>query len=139
MHKRYPVMLILALCLLTALGCGSKAINYTVDYGTSEIYTNKDMEKAIDAIFDEFNDFEDRCTMINISYAGDEEVTKENLDYCNALGQEKTEYVDCIVFQTTFRTPMKTKGAFNSNTTYDWTWYLAREEGKDWVVLTFGY
>ena len=36
------------------------------------------------------------------------------------------------------RSPIFGGGGFNSNFRYDWSWYLARTENGEWVVLTWG-
>ena len=47
--------------------------NYEVDYGTSELYSKEDMDSAIAAIMNEFNnEWQVKCEMHKIYYAGDE-------------------------------------------------------------------
>lgn len=124
------------LFLLCFCGC-SDVSNFGVDYGNSQIYTKKDMNKAIDKIVDEFRTW-DGCVLYSIEYAGDEKCEKE-LEYCRELGDNE-DFTQCIVFTSSFRSPVNGGGAWYPNQVYTgWDWYLAREENGGWVLLTWGY
>lgn len=49
-----------------------------------------------------------------------------------------TLYDEYIVFRMQFRSPVFGGGAWNANFRYDWSWYLARTEGGEWDLLTWG-
>lgn len=113
--------------------------NAEINYGNSERYSKEDMDSAIRVVFNEFktwNGFE----LYSISYAGDEICFDEDeLEYCNSL-REDAEFVDCIVFYSSFHTPSGCDNGFNSNEDYTgWNWYLAREADGEWQLLTWGY
>ncbi len=111
--------------------------DFTVDYGESEIYTKEDMENAVEEIMNVFNSFDSKCDMYSIKYCGDETSVK-NVGYCNELSNVTMD--ECIVFESTFKTPGNAGGGFNSNFVYEgWKWYLARQKDGEWVVLTYGY
>ncbi|MBQ7043687.1 MAG: hypothetical protein IJN78_03685 [Clostridia bacterium] len=112
--------------------------NAEISYGISAKYTVEDIHSAMEVVFDEFrtwNGFE----LYSISYAGDEEcLDKDQLEYCNSL-RENAEFVDCIIFYSSFRTAPNDEG-FEDNEDYSgWSWYLAREKGGEWQLLTWGY
>ncbi len=137
--KKITAFIVVFAMFLSLAACGQK--DYSVVYGKSEIYTKKDMDSAIAAIMKSFNAWDTKCTMYSISYAGDDRVTQENLEYCNSLSQKSgIVYDECIVFESSFHTPKLDSQAFTPDETYTgWTWYLARVSDGNWVVLTSGY
>lgn len=112
--------------------------NAKIDYAVSEKYSKEDMDSAIQPVFDEFrtwNGFE----LYDIKYAGDSECDKDELDYCNSLSSGKN-FVECIVFYSSFHTAKNCDNGFNSDEDYiDWSWHLAREADGEWELLTWGY
>ncbi len=108
----------------------------SIDYGTSDIYSRQDMNEAIDLIKEEFYSW-DGCKLYSINYTDDNFCQRE-LEYCNTLAKEGVTYDECIVFRMQFRSPVFGGGAWNANFRYDWSWYLARTEGGEWELLTWG-
>ena len=112
--------------------------NASIDYGTSEIYTEDDMEEMVDLIEEEFSTW-NGCELHALRYGGDELANEENLQYVNSMRDDKS-FVDCAVFQGDFHSPVEDKGAWDPDTEYtDWNWWLAREEGGNWELITWGY
>lgn len=130
MKKLFALIVVLSVLLLSA--CGTEP---EIDLGDSAVFSEGDRMAAVDVILDQFNSWEG-CKMYSVSYAGDE-VSSENLDYVRSLDEEK-DFTECIVFDTSFRSPIRGGGAWNANTVYDWTWYLAREADGEWHLLTWG-
>ena len=108
----------------------------SIDYGTSDIYSKEDMEAAIALIKEEFYSWEG-CKLYSIYYTDDSFCQKE-MDYVNTLADDGVIYTECIVFRTHFRSPIFGGGAWNANSDYDWSWYLARTDSGDWDLLTWG-
>lgn len=108
----------------------------SIDYGTSDIYSRQDMNEAIDLIKEEFYSW-DGCKLYSINYT-DDNLCQGELEYCNSLAKEGISYDECIVFRMQFRSPILGGGAWNANFRYDWSWYLARTEGGEWELLTWG-
>ncbi len=108
----------------------------TIDYGTSDLYTTEDLDEAIAVIREEFDRMEG-CELHSLTYAGDE-ASLEELDYCNSLADRET-YVDSLLFRSSFRSPKEAIGAWEPDTEYTWTWSLARTDGGEWVLVTYGY
>ena len=108
----------------------------SIDYGSSEIYSRKDMDEAITLIKDEFFSW-DGCKLYSIYYTDDDFCQRE-IDYVNTLADDGVVYTECIVFRTRFRSPVFGGGAWNANCEYDWSWYFARTDGGEWDLLTWG-
>ena len=111
--------------------------DFVVDYKTSDLYTEDDMNKAIDVILREFNTWEG-CVMKEIKYTDDQKC-EDNLSYINSLAVD-TKYDECIVFTSTFHSPVEGGDAWEPDYDYgNWEWYLGRTDGGDWDLLTWGY
>lgn len=108
----------------------------SIDYGSSDIYSRNDMNDAIALIEEEFYSWEG-CKLYSIYYT-DDSLCQRELDYVNELADDNVIYNECIVFRTRFRSPVVNAGAWNPNSEYDWSWYLARTSGGEWELLTWG-
>ncbi|MBQ2040682.1 MAG: hypothetical protein II482_00890 [Lachnospiraceae bacterium] len=113
-----------------------------IDFGDSKEFTKSDLEAAAENIMNEFDTWEG-CEMHKLSYAGDEAFSLENLDWLNEIAKEdgKDEaYTECICFLSDFHSPKKASGAWEKDKEYeDWQWWLARAEGGEWELVTWGY
>ena len=94
------------------------------------------MDEAITLIKDQFYSWEG-CKLYAIYYTDDSFCQRE-VDYVNTLADDGVTYTECIVFRTRFRSPIFGGGAWNANFEYDWSWYLARTDGGEWDLLTWG-
>ncbi len=134
--KRTVCLMLAAILLGLSLSACTNDV-FMKKYGTSELYSKHEMNAAVDAIMRSFRNWDDDCRMIEVEYAGDE-VSLENLDYCNSLSQGET-YDACIVFVTAFRTSSRT-AALNPNDYYTgYKWFLARSGWGAWKVVACGY
>ena len=52
-----------------------------------------------------------------------------------------TEEMDeCIAFESSFHSPTTPQGGWDVDSEYtEWQWWLARPEGGEWKLLTWGY
>ncbi len=110
-----------------------------VDLGTSEIYSEEDLQAAADVILNEIKTWDSVKEVYTVSYCGDE-ISSGNLDYCNILSD--TEQIQCVVFESSFHTVKLSaeSDGFNTDSRYDdWQWYLARTVDGEWKLLTWGY
>ena len=136
-------MNIIVCCSLTeAAGDISKV---RIVYGVSEIYSHEDIDSAIAIIKEMFSKW-DGCELHSIRYTDDDYCnTKKNIGWMNELAESrgyKPNFNQCIAFFSNFHSPKSEE----SNTTFetdaeyeDWSWYLARTEGGEWKLITFGY
>ena len=104
---------------------------------TSKTFTQADMDAAIALINAEFNTWKG-CELYGIRYAGDAENNAENLKWLNDLKDKK--YTACMLFFSDFHSPVEGGGAWEPDQDYnDYQWWLAREDGGDWELVTWGY
>ncbi|MCB6991552.1 hypothetical protein LI187_13810 [bacterium 210820-DFI.6.38] len=113
-----------------------------MDYGTSSIYSKADMDAAIKIIMKEFEAFEG-CELHSLSYVSDEKCnTAENIAWMNQCKatDDPEVFTQCIAFDSNFHSPMMDSGAWNPDEEYtDWEWWLARSDGGEWKLMTYGY
>ena len=117
-------------------GCMA-AKSVSVNYGTSKLYSVVEMEKAIEAVKEDFTKLEG-CRLYSLSYAGDERC-KQELEYANKGRSQDDLYTECIVFDSVFRSPHAGGGAWEANKKYYWSWILAKTANGGWMVINKGY
>ena len=140
--KRTIAAVLCAAMLLLLAGCGKgNTSNVKIDYGTSSVYSQKEMDAAIDVIKKQFRSFAD-CELHSLSYMSDEECNDaDNVKWMNELRTEdqKEAFTQCIAFHSSFRSPKDGGGAWEADQEYTWSWWLARSEGGQWKLMTWGY
>ena len=110
----------------------------TIDSGESTLYTEGELAEAAVQIKCKFASFEG-CELHALRYAGDDCNSGENLAWLNGLDEGK-HYIQVAEFLSDFHSPAEDGGAWEADTEYtDWQWWLAREEGGGWELLTWGY
>ena len=115
-----------------------EAPDVEIDYGTSKLYTEQEMDEAVVQIREEFDSWKG-CELHSLQYAGDECNTKENVDWLNSLG-DGHEFVECIEFVSEFHSPVEGGGAWEADEEYTgWQWWLGRSEGGSWELVNWGY
>ncbi len=133
--KRFVVLCIILSLTLSLVGCSNNTSNVSIDYGTSELYTNEDIDKAIEMVKKEFSSF-DGCELYSLSYAGDE-VSTEELERINA--KSDNEYTAYIVLNSRFQSPKQNSGGWEPDTEYTWRWYVAKDNRGNWELTGYGY
>ena len=104
----------------------------------STLYTDKELYDAMLAVKCQFAAFAG-CELHSIRYGGDEANTQENIKWVNELAEGKNFTQVCEIL-TDFHSPTEPYGAWETDKEYkDWQWWLARTEGGDWQLLTWGY
>lgn len=117
-----------------------------VDYGTSELYTEADIDSALGAVLTEFSGWKG-CTLKRFAYAGDEACGADEIAYANELREanmpDLPAFDQVIVFVSDLRSPSAEDAegtAWEPDTDYtNWSWHLGRT-GADgaWQLLTWG-
>ena len=109
-----------------------------IDYGTSQIYTQEELEEAVIRIKCEFASWEG-CELHKLSYAGDEANNAENLEWLNDH-EGGGSYTRAAEFLSDFHSPVQAAGAWEPDEEYkDYQWWLARTDGGDWEIVDYGY
>ena len=135
-----------SVCFATTRKSDNKVeYHFTCDYGSSKLYSREDMDEAIQTIMNEFNHWKG-CEMHSIRYGSDQTCSEsENLSWLQELenaNDNKETFTECIMFESDFHSPKDEKDAvaFNADFEYnDWQWWLARSEGGQWKLMTWGY
>ena len=99
------------------------------------MYSQKEINSAIDVIKKEFKRDWKGCTLKEIHYAGDK-VSKEHQEFAERYNADEV-----IVLVSTFDVDESGgDGSLNPNSTYtDWNWILVRKNGGKWKHVDHGY
>ncbi|MCD7949275.1 MAG: hypothetical protein LUG12_03295 [Erysipelotrichaceae bacterium] len=126
--KIKKIILVLLMLLITAC-------SYEDKMSISDIYTDEDIEGAIDVVKDYFQEYFIDCTFQEISYIGDS-YEDEFIEY--ALNYEAKE---AIILTSSFKTGESGgDGSLNQNEIYeDYLWILVRNENEQWQHVDHGY
>ena len=134
--------------ILLMAGCGtlSAVKGLQINYGNSSIYSQNDMDSAISLIENKFDNEKGwkKCGLHSITYGGDNECNYDNLKWMNELeaaNANQAHFDQVIMFKTDFRSPLYDPGGtWNTNQEYtNFGWWMARENGGDWKIMTWGY
>lgn len=134
--KILPALIILAIISLIYVYAfdPGKTSDCNVVSIESDVYSQEDYEQACAVVFRYFKGFIG-CTMIEIRYAGDDEL--------DAMKEWAKEYGmdEVIILESDFTTDSKGgDGSFNPNDTYTgWNWILARDKNGRWKHKDHGY
>ena len=133
MKKR---MLIILLCAVTALclaGCRGDVGETAYQIGESSLYSEEEIQAAMDAAVREFrNEYQD-CKLLDIRYDED----KTLLERAYRIEQGKESRV--MVLLSDFEVGDNADSGFNPNDTYrNWQWILGND-GTGWKLLSCGY
>ena len=132
--KRFWLMFCLLALFLSACG-GGNASEVQVITGESEIFTEREIEDAMEVAMNHFRREFDGCTMTKIEY---------NESQSRGAAAEWAQYYGAdegIVLYSSFDVAASGgDGSFNPNSTYsNWQWVLTRNKGENWVLRTWGY
>ncbi|MBR3841167.1 MAG: hypothetical protein IKM20_08535 [Erysipelotrichales bacterium] len=133
--KKLISLFLMLICIFGLVGCGGNVSNVEIIDYSSEIYTDAEIESAIDVTLDYFKKEFEGCTLTEITYLGDEELS----GYQEFADRNDAE--DVIVLVSTFDVDDSGgDGSLNPNSTYrNWKWILVRTDGGKWVHVDHGY
>ena len=115
-------------------------LDVKIDYGSSSVYTKKEMKEAIKVIKREFISWKG-CKLHSLTYLSDDCNNEKNLSWMNSLrkADDKGEAItQCIMFEGTFRSPKNGGDGWEPDREYTWSWWLARSEDGRWKLMTWG-
>ena len=102
-----------------------------VHYNNCTVYSKEDIDSAAQVVIEQADSMEDSM-LFSLKY-----ITADELEYCRSLNKD-ADYVESIAFASVLRGPI-IGGPVSSNRLHTWTWHLAREQGGEWELLTWGY
>ena len=122
--------------MLTACGSGGNIDNVKVsDWKPSEIYTDNDIESAIQTVKDYFKREFKGCTLTKVGYVGD--------TFSDTFNEWADQYHadEAIVLYSSFDVDSSGgDGSLEPNSTYEnWQWILVRSANGGWKHVTHGY
>lgn len=127
--------IILAVVIFTLAACGGNVSNVKVTAYDSELYTDADVQAAINVAKAYFKKEFSGCTLTEITYAGDEKIQ----GYAEWADRNNADEV--IVLSSSFDVDGSGgDGSLNPNSTYEnWNWILVRCKGGRWKHVDHGY
>ena len=130
------IALVLALvCVIGLVACGGNVKNVKITDYSSEIYSDAEIENAINVAINYFEKNFEGCTLTEITYLGDDE-----LDNWQEFA-ERNNADDVMVLVSSFNVGASGgDGSLNPNSTYtNWKWILVRTNGGKWEHVDHGY
>ena len=111
-----------------------------IDYGTSELYNQEDLEEAAIQIKCSFASWKG-CELHSLRYAGDECCTEENIAWLNSHEGVTEKYTQVSEFLGSFHSPVESGlSAWEPDYEYtDYQWWLGRTENGGWEIVDSGY
>lgn len=129
------MFMFMMMLLLTACGGGNIRKVEIPDWGTSKIYTDDEIESALQTVKNYFAKEFDGCTLTKLYYPGDT-YSDEFQEYAQKYNAD-----EAIIFYSSFDVDSSGgDGSLNENSTYeDWKWILIRNKGENWEHADHGY
>ena len=126
---------LLIILILSLSACGGNVKNVNIVDVDSDIYSETEINDAIDMVLKFFKDNFGGCSLKEIQYVGD--------DYHEEFEEWADQYKaeQAIVLVSLFDVDSSGgDGSLNPNSTYDnWKWILTRDDNKEWILQTWGY
>ena len=133
--KKIVCIILCSLLVFSLSACGGDISRVNTHNVNSEIYSQEDINAAIDTIKKEFMMNWGGCTLTEIYYAGDDR-SKDHQDWADRNNADEV-----IVLLSSFNVDSSGgDGSLNPNSTYsDWNWVLVRTSGGQWQHVDHGY
>ena len=133
--KRFLSLLLAAVLLLALAACGGNVKDVQTKAVASEMYTQNDIDAAIDVIKKDFSRSWKGCTLTEISYAGDD-VSREHQDWADRNNADEV----LVLTSTLDVDESGASPSLNPGQTYTrWMWILVRTNGGTWQHVDHGY
>ena len=133
--KQLIAFILALVCVIGLVACGGNVKNVKITDYSSEIYSDAEIENAIDVAIDYFEKNFEGCTLTEITYLGD-----DKLDDWQEFA-ERNNADDVMVLVSSFSVGASGgDGSLNPNSTYtNWKWVLVRTDGGKWKHVDHGY
>ena len=133
--KQLIAFILALVCVIGLVACGGNVKNVKITDYSSEIYSDAEIENAIDVAINYFEKNFEGCTLTEITYLGDDE-----LDNWQEFA-ERNNADDVMVLVSSFSVGASGgDGSLNPNSTYtNWKWVLVRTNDGKWEHVDHGY
>ena len=133
--KKLIALVLALICVIGLVACGGNVKNVKITDYSSEIYSDAEIENAIDVAINYFKKNFEGCTLTEITYLGD-----DKLDNWQEFA-ERNNADDVMVLVSSFNVGASGgDGSLNPNSTYtNWKWILVRTNGGKWEHVDHGY
>lgn len=102
----------------------------------TKTFTQADIDQAVAIVVSKVAEW--GCALQTVRYGGDDAGSAENLKWLSDL--KNKSYTACMELLTDFHSPVAGGGAWEADSDYkDYEWWLAREDGGSWELVTWGY
>lgn len=134
--KRIILSFLCLTIIFCLCACGGNVKAVTIVPVESVLYSEDEINSAIQVVINEFKRDWKGCTLTEISYAGDERTSAEYDYYADTYNTD-----ELIVLTSSFDVDASGgDGSLNPNSTYSgWSWVLVRDNGGKWRHLDHGY
>jgi D-alanyl-D-alanine carboxypeptidase len=134
--RKLSVFLFSAALILSLCGCSRTGV--IIEYGSSEIFSEAEIEAAIHAI-EENSEQWGEFVFTAFRYGGDESSSEENLNALNSLSDWDNTYEQCILFRADFHTLDSVREPWEANHEYlNYQFWLARDIIGSWQLVSYG-
>ena len=133
--KKLIALVLALICVIGLVACGGNVKNVKITDYSSEIYSDAEIENAINVAINYFEKNFEGCTLTEITYLGDDKLNNWQ-EFA-----ERNNADDVMVLVSSFNVGASGgDGSLNPNSTYtNWKWILVRTNGGKWEHVDHGY
>lgn len=133
--KRTLSATLLFTAMLTLSGCSSNIKDVKIIDVDSEIYSESEINSAIDTVKEYFKSNFEGCTLTMLKYAGDDR------NEASDIWAKRHDAEKAIILLSSFDVDSSGgDGSLNPDSTYkDWNWILVENENGKWEHVDHGY
>ncbi len=134
--KKSLALLLLCTMMLTFSSCSHGVVSLVeISEFSSEVYSDSDIQSAINVVISNFEEKWSRCTLLEVSYIGDEGLES----YQDWADRNDAEEV-IVILSDFYISIFSDSPTMNTGSEYkNWNWILVRNEGEAWRIVDQGY
>lgn len=130
------IFIVVVIGLITVkLNIKGKVSDVTIIATESKIYSQKDINDAIDVVLDYFRENFECCVLKEISYAGDK--VERFPEWLEVISARKA--IILISRYETTNSPFLGAGSEPNSVYSNWYWILVRDHNGKWILNGYGY
>ena len=134
--RKFLSIFLLCAIVLPLSSCSHGVVSFVeIPEYSSDVYSDEDIESAINIVKQTFAEIEDLWTLLELSYIGDERLDS----YQDWADRNDADEVIVILsdFYISHFSDNPTMGAGQKYE--DYNWILVRNEGEEWCIVDRGY